>query len=234
MPWTESQDIRNRRLILNANALVFKRINQSQPEEHEIIMYAAWLDGGVKASLALLAVDERVNTLWGNGDKMKAHALLAVFTYAVMSRWLRYIDEPLLKTQWGYSDEMRLEYRETLAANILHYFDDDSEKSVSDIMKLDAQFNYDRDIHDKKDKGRRFNEMNLLILRAQIACGMRYNLDLENIPIPLTGVDDRVNSGIPDSIGGPTQWIGIATILIEAENHTLEWMTAWIKKLADR
>jgi len=111
----QTQKSRSKKLLEGVLAIYVGRMLKTDTEKHEEFMYQVWISGASKTVLSLLSANGTLKDAWGKGEERKAKALLEVFTLAMMSRWFRAIEIPFLVNQWGYSEEQRLEFRQTLA-----------------------------------------------------------------------------------------------------------------------
>ena len=183
MPLWEPRKDRNRRLFREALGAAVKRAASVVTDEYLLAVHTAWLLGGSVAANIAVDMSESFSSsslkkAWGRGDEKKARALTQVFALAMISPWHRSTIPP------QYSDEARTSACEIAASNVVTIFDITPHHTVGDFLKMDAQFNYERDWIDKKTReGTPTLRLSLLWTQAQLACAGRH-LDLASVTFP--------------------------------------------------
>ncbi len=178
MPFLESRKSRTRRVFQEALAEALQTLAEVAADHRP---ESAWVTGGcVTAILAVTDVDP-LKRLWGKGNKSMAMALIEVFTYPMISRWYKNIEREL-----QVAEDQRQLARRIAASNISALFGSRSEQLLDDFMKMDSQFNYERDwIIEEARPGMPGMEAQLLLSKALVAWVILHALIGARLHFPL-------------------------------------------------
>ena len=180
MPLFESQKSRTRRLFLEAATELWQTMLRVAPDPAGYGTHSSWIAGGSATAAVAGPFVDPLKRFWGKGDQSMATKLIEVFTYPMISRWYRNLER-----QQEVAEDQRQLARRIAATNISNLFDSRSEQLSDDFMKMDSQFNYERDWIEEARPGIPIMEAQLLLSKALLAWGYPSGIDWSKITLPV-------------------------------------------------
>jgi hypothetical protein len=166
-----------------------KKISQSPYDEEQIHIHCTLFYGASILANNVVTGVTKIKKEWDKGRKEKTFALFEICIQPMISVWFGAVEN-----QFACTEEDKRRNRELVIRNVLYILDSYTEEKLTDFLKLDAQFQYDINKHEEKnklgEKGVQLCHVTLLMSKLAEAVGFNSYIDWRKQDAPVTTVDE--------------------------------------------